>query len=198
MSRIYMVNIALCFSGQPRFINSLDLGNFFSNYNVDIYAHFWWNNEYRGTKVALNSDVAFPEDYNPIELFIKKFDPKKISYESYREIDLSNFKLVSLLEDRLKKKIVKESIYRQKSQWISVDESFKLIDNPSYYDVIVRARSDLIFTKAIDFSDLSDNTIYFMDGSIEAGVGREFCDWFYFGTANSIANFKMLDYYDDF
>jgi len=49
------MKLAICFSGQPRFIDRLKIDNLKQNYDADIYAHFWWDKSYRGKTFAWNS-----------------------------------------------------------------------------------------------------------------------------------------------
>ena len=42
------MKIAVCFSGQPRFINECSpsiLENVIGNYDVDVYAHLWFDED---------------------------------------------------------------------------------------------------------------------------------------------------------
>ena len=42
------MKIALCFSGQPRFVNecsSLIKANVIQDYNVDVFAHLWFDDD---------------------------------------------------------------------------------------------------------------------------------------------------------
>ena len=51
------MKIALCFAGQPRFINLMNFGNLTDGHDVTTYAHFWWDDEYRGDMFAWNSEL---------------------------------------------------------------------------------------------------------------------------------------------
>ena len=53
------MKIALCFAGQPRFINLMNFGNLTDGHDVTTYAHFWWDDEYRGDMFAwtVNSNI---------------------------------------------------------------------------------------------------------------------------------------------
>ena len=63
------MKIALCFAGQPRFINLMNFGNLTDGHDVTTYAHFWWDDEYRGDMFAWNSELKYPDDYDPIHHF---------------------------------------------------------------------------------------------------------------------------------
>ena len=49
------MKIALCFAGQPRFIDRMNFDNLIQDHEVVTYAHFWWDESYRGDIFAWNS-----------------------------------------------------------------------------------------------------------------------------------------------
>jgi len=104
--------------------------------------------------------------------------------------------MLSCLEVPLPANIVEESIYRQKSQWTSVKKCFDLIDGD--YDLVIRTRTDIEYRDSVNLKGLQTNTIHMMDGSLQAGAGREYCDWFYCGDKNTIKKFDVLKVYDIF
>jgi len=40
--------------------------------------------------------------------------------------------------------------------------------------------------------------LYMMNGSYQAGAGREYCDWFYCGPHKRVQEFDPLKVFDDF
>jgi hypothetical protein len=190
------MKIALCFAGQPRFVDRMNFDNLIQDHQVDTYAHFWWDTSYRGELFAWNSDLRYPEDYDPIDDFVERMKPKKIIHEKYPEFDLSGFKMVSAMEFPLTEDVVKQSIYRQKCQWTSAKRSIDLVDGD--YDLIIRMRTDLEFREGVPLEELNGDGLYLMDGSFQAGRGREYCDWFYCGPLHRMKEFDVLAVYDDF
>jgi len=190
------MKIALCFAGQPRFIDRMNFDNLTQDHQVDTYAHFWWDESYRGEQFAWNSTLTYPEDYDPIEDFNQRMNPKKIVFEKYPDLDLSSFKMVSQMEFPLAEEVVEQSIFRQKCQWISVKNSIGLIEEP--YDLVIRMRTDLEFPERVPLEELDGDGLYMMDGSMQAGRGREYCDWFYCGPLHRMKEFDVLKVYDEF
>jgi hypothetical protein len=190
------MKIALCFAGQPRFIERMNFDNLVQDHDVDVYAHFWWDETYRGQIFAWNSSLVYPEDYDPIEEFRKIMNPKKLVYEKYMDFDLTNFKMVSQMEFPLTEDIVEQSIYRQKSQWTSIKKSIDLVEDE--YDLVIRMRTDLEFGDRVPLELCNQDGVYIMDGSLQAGRGREYCDWFYLGPKHRMKEFDVLRVYDDF
>jgi hypothetical protein len=190
------MKIALCFAGQPRFIDRINFDNLIQDHQVDTYAHFWWDESYRGEQFAWNSTLTYPDDYDPIDDFTQRMNPKKIVFEKYPELDLSEYKMVSQMEFPLTEEIVEQSIFRQKCQWISVKNSIGLIEEP--YDLVIRMRTDLEFPERVPLEELDGDGLYLMDGSLQAGRGREYCDWFYCGPLDRMKEFDVLKVYDEF
>ena len=81
------MKIALCFSGQPRYIEEsyeqFSRGLFEKN-DVDVYSHFWWDESYKGKPFVWESSDRYPEDYDPLEVFSKKFKPKWTFVEAHK------------------------------------------------------------------------------------------------------------------
>jgi hypothetical protein len=190
------MKIALCFAGQPRFIDRMNFDNLTQDHQVDTYAHFWWDESYRGKPFAWNSTLTYPDDYDPIKDFEQRMKPKKLVYEKYPDFDLSGFKMVSQMEFSLEDSVVRESIYRQKCQWQSIKNSIDLVDGD--YDLVIRMRTDLEFPESVVLEELDGDGLHLMDGSLQAGRGREYCDWFYCGPIHRMKEFDVLNVYDDF
>lgn len=190
------MKIALCFAGQPRFIDRMNFDNLIQGHEVDTYAHFWWDESYRGQQFAWNSNLTYPEDYNPIKDFVQIMNPKKIIFEKYPDLDLKQFKMVSQFEVPLSEEIVEQSIYRQKCQWISIKNSINLVEEP--YDLVIRMRTDLEFPEKVPLEELNGDCIYMMNGSLQVGIGRDYCDWFYCGPLHRMKEFDVLKVYDKF
>jgi hypothetical protein len=174
----------------------MDFGNLMNDYNIDVYAHFWWADEYKGENFAWNSQLTYSKDYDPIKMFNAKMNPKVLLFEKYPQFDLSDFQMVSQMEFPLDPDVVEKSIYRQKSQWTSVKKSIEMIEGD--YDLVIRARTDLVFKEKVPLGWCRERGIYMMDGSLQAGKGREYCDWFYCGSQKEMKEFDPLKVYDDF
>ena len=190
------MKIALCFAGQPRFINLMNFGNLTDGHDVTTYAHFWWDDEYRGDMFAWNSELKYPDDYDPIDHFEQRMNPKKLVWEKYPKFDMSPYKMVSQMEFPLSDDIVRQSIYRQKCQWTSVKKSADLVDDE--FDLVIRMRTDLEFHDRVPLEACKGNGLYMMNGSYQAGAGREYCDWFYCGPHKRVQEFDPLKVFDDF
>ena len=95
--------------------------------------------------------------------------------KKYPKFDMSPYKMVSQMEFPLSDDIVRQSIYRQKCQWTSVKKSVDLVDDE--FDLVIRMRTDLEFPDRVPLEACTGNGLYMMNGSYQAGAGREYCDW---------------------
>ena len=181
------MKVALCFSGQPRYIEKsfeqFDK-NILSCNDVDVYSHLWWDESYKGNTFAWESQDKYPEDYDPVEDFRKKFKPKSSFVEAHKPKEYfgyDKFPTNSLFDPSMDPDVIRSIITRQRSQWYSIHWSMShpYLDD---YDFVVRARTDLTFNKPIKFSDYKPDKIYMMDGAIQCGDDRHYQDWFWFGT----------------
>ena len=68
-----------------------------------------------------------------------------------------------------------------KSQFYSVQQCYKLIENPSQYDFIIRIRSDCYIKSPLILDAVNKDTLYIQNGYC-AGRDRRFCDWFALGN----------------
>jgi len=189
------MKIAVCFSGQPRFIPECAtsiLENFLTLYDVDIYAHFWWHETMYGKPFHHEyHDVV--ENKDPIYDFYRIYQPKKLVFQEPMQIDLSSFAIQSQEPDlsHLTQEELINMFERYHYQWYSVKESYKLIEHPEDYDLIVRMRTDLVIHQPLHLTNLHNNCVYIQNGYV-AGRDRDFGDWFAVGAPTVMKEFMHL------
>ena len=149
------MKIALCFHGLPRLIEKcyLDIYNYFiKNNNVDIYAHFWWDDSYKGKINRLHVMERFDENNNPIEIFKNLYNPKKIKYEKCPpNFDASDYNTEGwssphIRNDTLFHKICASTIIYGSwyCRYLSASKVIKLIENINDYDLVIIIRTDTL------------------------------------------------------
>lgn len=181
------MRIALCFSGQPRFINECynDISNFFeldkygqggsertNDKLVDTYAHLWWDDSYKGKIIRIHSKHRYDNETDNGQLFIDKYKPVDYIIEPQRDfpLDWYNDDAVSCLKSSGKlidKTLTPKNLFCQMSQYYSVAKSIEVcknhnVDHP--YDYVIRLRTDMITVdKSITFRDTVQfkNEIYY-------------------------------------
>lgn len=139
------MKIALCLSGQPRY---LDIGYqylyniFLSKYDVDVFSHIWFDEK------LTNKDIDFCIRYNRSHKWEKNSDkkvldlykPKKYIFEPPKQFSTqpflgANFELIK-----------PENVL---SMYYSIEQANKLKkeyeeENNFKYDVVIRSRTDII------------------------------------------------------
>jgi hypothetical protein len=190
------MRVAVCFSGQLRFVNEYSkyiLENIISKYDVDVYAHLWYDEDMLGKPFHHEFKDGYKEK---IEDFVNTYHPKNMKVESkYTHFDKTKYNLVSLEYElrHLSKDLFENMIFRMESQWYSIQQSYQLIENPDQYDFIIRLRTDCYIQQPIKLEDLDKNKLYIQNGFC-AGRDRKFCDWFAIG--NNVAMKDYMNLYD--
>ncbi|HRI32888.1 MAG TPA: hypothetical protein PLD02_03975 [Saprospiraceae bacterium] len=171
------MKIALCFSGQPRFITkcfpNIEKNILKPNGYPDIYVHTWypepWPKEYQ---ICDNSYG----DLNGLEQIIKLYQPK--SFIVNRPVIFDK-----ILDT---KHMYAQYQYITQSMFYSIEESLKLVTHPENYDYLVRIRFDIQFNEQIKFSDYD---------STKLNTKREFTgrmnDHFGFGNSGSLNGYRQ-------
>ena len=178
------MKIALCFSGQLRFVNEYSkyvLENIINIYDTDVYAHLWWNESMFNKPFHHAFDDLYKET---VDDFIKIYKPKQIKIEKEYPSDIidEEYTYKSRENDMfLTVEQCKKYINTQKSQFHSVRKCFQLIENPQQYDFIIRLRTDCHIVSPLNLHMLKAETLYIQNGFC-AGRDRKFCDWFAVGS----------------
>jgi hypothetical protein len=190
-----MKKFAVCFSGYPRFTeecfssikeNLLDgLGEY------DIFASFQWPKDWEnhrihhehGDKFKSNEKEKFQKFYSTLNLKrLEIKDPFKFDTSNYFKTSAEPDLNLSLDESR-------DIYYRLKSQYQGIVDCINLVDDE--YEYIVRMRTDLIFTKKLDFKDLNTSSIINQNG-FSCGWDRYYSDWFFICPNKKIKFFEDL------
>jgi hypothetical protein len=161
------MKIALCLSGQPRY---LEEGFYFiqkyllSKYKIDVFIHTWWdeddiNKNFKFTNIKRNGTYD-PESLKKIEEF---YSPKKmmvepqIIFESFEEVNYGGLHPIS----------VPSSFYSLMKSNDLKKEYEK--NNKFKYDVVIRCRFDIVINNfGLDLEKLNLDKIY-VGGEIHYG-----------------------------
>jgi hypothetical protein len=180
------MKIALCFSGQPRFlkeVSSYILSNICDGYDVDVFAHIWFDEElqnkpykYGGAGGWINQRISpnVIEDLNSI------YSPKKSKVEKSKTFKDSNIvtdycyypgtnDLVSWSK-HWKESDEPDYINRMVNNWLSSFYSLNQVnilkkeyeyENNFKYDFVVRCRTDSVVQTKIVFEQFDSNCIHY-------------------------------------
>ena len=203
------MKIALCFSGQPRFISECSeyiKQNVIRNYDVDIFAHLWFdesisknpykyggNGNWINQRISENAIDKFKEIYSPVSIVTepsKKFYDSKIHFET----SLNRYWPGSInnpLDPDYKNRTINNCL----SYFYSLNEVNKLkklheYENDFKYDWVIRCRTDSMVQTKMIYNIHNPEVINFTgimnqpDGMIN--------DWFNFGSSDVMDVFMSV------
>lgn len=203
------MKIALCFHGLPRFIEKCypEIKRYFiDNNEVDIYAHFWWNESHKGKINRLHVKEKNHPDENSIEIFKKLYNPIKIVFEdSPKNIDMSNYAIEGFNnpnikeDDNYSKIMASFLVYGLYCRFKSINNVINLIDEKNNYDIICIIRPDILLLQNgnlnNEIKNLNLNNIYFPStkegGHKHAGeLSNKIGDWIFLGNYKNIKSYS--------
>jgi hypothetical protein len=186
--------------------------------NIDSFSHIWWDNSYMGKCYKMHFKEKYPNE-NLGEKMSNSFSLHKINVEKSRgfEIDFiqgfdkntwgdydkdKNWIPLSLSYYRMMTPILLLSLM---SQTYAAYQSFLLARHSLNYDVCVRSRVDIVYTKPlrriIEKLPIAPNRIFFQS-SLEGGhlYAGEFankpCDWFFAADESTMNVFLEAWHYE--
>ena len=192
------MDIALCFYGQPRFIdnhNSYDSyrHHIYSQGDVDVFTHYWFDSnddKFKTSDWSSNFDNYLHKD--TINIIKKLYNPVK-SIADKREF----------LENENVKENVKNlnyfsenNFYNLQSHLYSYEQTFKLLSEHMQqtnkkYDFVVMSRFDLKVTDFPNLSTLDKNKLY-----INGFGGHTFTDAIFILDSKFINSFNVYSNFE--
>lgn len=215
-----IMKIALCFSGQPRFINEVSpfiLKNICEGYDVDTFFHFWFDEDLQTKPYKYGGNGGWDKQrisQTAIEDAIRVYNPKLYKVEKSKKFIDSNLYTDICYRNNGEEikwtkhwKEANEPNYRDRhvNNWLSCHYSLNQVcllkkeyeyANDFKYDYVVRCRSDTIVHSKIIFEQYDKNTIYYT-GLLNQPDGM-IADWLNFGGSKIMdvfmSTFSMSDY----
>lgn len=205
------MRIALCLSGQPRFVDDGSqyiLKNIIENYNVDVFCHFWFDSklqtepyklgecgkgDWHKQRIKSNAIERIQEIYRPIilkteesRIFIDSSVPFQPSLERY---------FYGALNDPDKEGFRFRNINNSISYMYSLNEVQKLkktyeFENDFIYDWVIKCRTDTYIHTKINFEQYNPEVVNFSyhqnqpDGMVN--------DWLDFGGSKQMDVFMSV------
>lgn len=156
------MKIALCLSGQPRYIDEgyLEIQrNFLSKYDIDCFVHTWWDDSMKNQPMVLSPGLTYNRKYkwkeDTLERIVKYYSPKIIMHQ--QQIEFETFHDVSYAE--CYPQFVHSMLYS-----IMMSNKLKKLyeqSNNFVYDIVIRCRFDIKFNSFnIDLNCLDLNKVY--------------------------------------
>lgn len=157
------MKLAVCYSGEARDIHSTyenHVRYIYQDHDVHIFIHTWESDGTTKTnpfkeRGGWHSDISlFSTDE-----YVRRFRPYKLKIE----------KQSIACQDHRERRI---------AMFYGILQSYKLIDNPEQYDMVVRIRSDAVFDSPFQFESMRDrNTVYIPRLPDGFNVGWQPGDW---------------------
>lgn len=196
------MKIAVCFSGQPRFIDECSpsiIDNVIQNYDVDVFAHLWFdenlqNKPYKGGGNGGWKDQRIPSD--AVEKFINVFNPLELVVEESKQFydsDIEDDFEVSQkafwdhsINNELEPNFMERQINNCLSYFYSLNEVNKLKQLHEYknkfkYDYVVRCRTDVQVGTKIKFENYNPQVFHASSLQQQPPFIN---DWFNFGGSD--------------
>jgi len=192
------MKIALCFSGQPRYLREAYENikeNLMTNeHEIDVFAHFWWQDEYVGEVISRGSSNKYTE--NMENYFQEMYHPVKMVCEPYIDVNTpESYKTAKYPAGDIND--AKLAYYNAKSMFYSIQQSLEYaFDSGKEYDLYVRIRSDITLDSVFRWDTFTNNKMYVVDGR-GAGHDRYLTDVFALGNLNQMRKYSRLYNYID-
>ena len=165
------MRIALCFSGQPRYVErgAKYIKSCLLDYdNMDVFVHCWWDKQDVGKDVyqAWGNTIDEKTPDNMYELINKIYNPvsmkieKQIEhFEMYVELRKKRAFLIKNISD------MNKCVFAWHSQYYSIHQSNLLKqnyekENGFLYDIVIRVRFDLAMKSTLKLSLLKSGWVY--------------------------------------
>jgi hypothetical protein len=156
------MKIALCLSGQPRYI---DVGyrniyeNILSKYDCDTFIHTWWDESKIGDKFDISEKMSYNRnckwEENTIDKIEDLYNPKLIHFQTQKEFDI-----FGNVDYGFANPISIYSMYYSIMKSNELKKTYEL-ENNFKYDIVIRCRFDITFEPLnLDLNNIDSNKIY--------------------------------------
>lgn len=210
------MKIALCFSGQPRFIkevSSYTLNNVIGNNEVDVFGHFWFDKDLQEKPYKYGGDGGWVNQRIPntaLEDFTNIYNPKLIKVEeskkfldqnlldTYQE-SIERYKKGSI-NNPLEPDFARRDINNIISYYYSLNQVGLLKSEYEYlnnfkYDVVIKMRTDTIVHDKLSFDSIEKNSLYYSGNMNQPDSMVN--DWINYGGSEVMSifmsSFQFLD-----
>lgn len=205
------MKIALCLSGQPRFIDDVApyiLKNVCEGYDVDVFCHFWFDEklqnepykfgvcgqgEWHKQRISSDAIEKVLKIYKPISY---KIEPSKNFNDSHVPFKESLERYwYGALDDPDKNGFRWRTINNCLSYFYSLNEVNKLKKEHEYandfkYEWVVRCRTDTVIHTKIPFEDLDSEVVHY--SNLQNQPDGMINDWFDFGGSKQMDAFMSV------
>jgi hypothetical protein len=199
------MKIALCFSGQPRFVKECAqsiITNVIQDYDVDIFAHLWFDEDlqnkpykyggsggWKDQRIPSSAIDYFKNMYSPLKLVI---EPSKVFADPNLEhdFDLSEAKYwpgsLNGEPDFMGRQINNVFSYFYSLSEVNRMRKLYEYENKINYDYVIRCRTDTYVNQPIPFENFDPKAVHFTNTMQQPPFIN---DWINFGGAEAMEAF---------
>lgn len=207
------MRIALCFSGQPRFVSECfdkiraNVIDFNSEHQIDVFVHTWFSEDICNKKLYVNEfssfsgDATIPIDcidrinnlYNPKSILVDapiNFKPTKDIYENFIKFAITGKSDFGMPVEEFQFKKT-EGLYSMMYSFMKSIAQKKIYELQFgfKYDLVLKMRFDNIVNSPIDFQSFDNNTFYSQENGNKS---FELCDWLNVGSSEIMDTFGSI------
>lgn len=206
------MKIAICFSGQPRFIeecysgiksNIIDAN---SKHDIDIFVHTWFSPEITGKVLyhnlfsSFSGDAKITEDsiekiselYNPVRLLVEEPRTFKtsVNYDGAYNTQIRVCEEMSMDKDdfiAMRLNSIYSSLYSiMRSNLLKKENE---LSNGFSYDIVLKLRFDNIIESPINLSNYDSNFLYHQEMN---NAEFEIADWINFSNSKNMDSYSSV------
>lgn len=179
------MKIALCISGMPRSFKSTFASVkrcILEPYQPDVFISTWDSVRIDETWPETDSVEEMLDLYQPVKFDVERFDERrKRSFETNR---------FHRRADQAGRVVARTIPMYYKVYLANLHKHMHEQENSLKYDVVVRCRSDLLFSEPVTFYDRESSRVYFASENSSNGVNDQF--WYSdSNTSNQIASLYL-------
>lgn len=213
------MKIALCLSGQPRFVNEVSpfiIKNVCEGYDIDVFAHLWFdeditNNPYKyggngnwvNQRISKTAILDFLSIYKPVNHIV---EPSKQFNDAQLKTDYCYKPNGDLVNWSKHWKESTEPNYRDRivNNWISYHYSLTQVNrlkkeheykNNFKYDFVVKCRTDTIIKTKLKYENYDPNCVHYTNKLNQPD--NMIADWINFGGSGPMdvfmSTFNVFD-----
>jgi hypothetical protein len=203
------MKIAICFSGEPRFVEEcyplINQNIIGVNSEIDFFVHTWYSEETSGKKLYTNSISSFGESFiekNIIDKIKKLYNPKSIISEKPKNFINTNLNWGDSLnkyfgggdntiENSKFRRIKINNFYSfmySNMKSIILKKEYEL-ENDFKYDWVVRLRFDSIVKSPIIFNNFDNKYLYYQE---MGQPDKMISDWINFSSSENMDSFSCI------
>jgi len=174
------MRVALCFYGQPRYIENTYTWlshkyHIIDKYNADVFAHTWINNKEEKFIVSdwVDKNSIDIENLNASNIILKRYKPKKYIFEESKTFELNDITREVIKEKEISYELNYEGDFHYSlnnennllSHLYSISKVIELLKDEKKYDFVILSRYDNYIKSIPNLYQLDNSKLYLDNNS---------------------------------